>query len=169
MLDAQRETCPVVRDSDGTVTLLSHEDVRAAALDPGTFSSAVSAHRALPNSLDGAEHRAYRALIDAYLTDDEVAAQEPQCRDHAAAIIGALPRGTTVRTVLDIGTPYAVRAQSTWLGWPHDIEKELIAWVADNREATRSGERSRLAEVAQRFDAIITRLLDARRDGTRTT
>lgn len=167
LLDAQRETCPVVRDSDGTVTLLSHEDVRAAALDPGTFSSAVSAHRALPNSLDGAEHRAYRALIDAYLTDDEVAAQEPQCRDHAAAIIGALPRGTTVRTVLDIGTPYAVRAQSTWLGWPHDIEKELIAWVADNREATRSGERSRLAEVAQRFDAIITRLLDARRDGTR--
>lgn len=68
-------------------------------------SCAVSAHRALPNSLDGAEHRAYRALID--------------------------------------------------------------AWVADNREATRSGERSRLTEVAQRFDAIITRLLDARRDGTR--
>lgn len=165
LLDAQRQACPVSRAPDGSVTLLAHADVRAAALNPAAFSSAVSAHRALPNSLDGDEHRAYRTLIDAYLTDEVVAAQEPQCREHAAAIVGALPRGVTVRTVLDIGTPFAVRGQSTWLGWPPDIEDELVAWVADNREATRSGERSRMAEVAERFDAIITRLLDARRDG----
>ncbi|MCW5951207.1 MAG: cytochrome P450 [Propionibacteriaceae bacterium] len=165
MLDAQRQTCPVARAPDGTVTLLSHADVRAAALDPETFSSAVSAHRALPNSLDGEEHRAYRRLIDAYLTEEEVAAQEPQCRQHAAAIVAALPRGVTVRTVLDIGTPFAVRAQSSWLGWPSAIEQELVDWVADNREATRSGDRGRMAEVAEGFDAIITRLLDARRSG----
>ncbi|MGC3955100.1 MAG: cytochrome P450 [Propionicimonas sp.] len=166
LLDAQRQSCPVVRAADGTVTLLAHADVRAAALDPETFSSAVSAHRALPNSLDGAEHQAYRKLIDAYLTGPEVAAQEPQCRAHAAAIVGALPRGVTVRTVLDIGTPYAVRTQSSWLGWPAGIEPELVDWVADNREASRSGDRQRLAEVAERFDAIISRLLDARRDGS---
>lgn len=166
MLDAQRQTCPVARAPDGAVTLLAHADVRAAALDPETFSSAVSAHRALPNSLDGEEHRAYRRLIDAYLTEAEVAAQEPQCRAHAAAIVAALPRGATVRTVLDIGTPFAVRVQSTWLGWPSEIEQELVDWVADNREATRSGERARMAEVAERFDAIISRLLDARRDGS---
>ena len=166
MLDAQRQTCPVVREGDGSVTLLAHFDVRAAALDAETFSSAVSAHRALPNSLDGAEHRAYRRLIDAYLTDAEVAAQEPQCREHAAAIVDALPRGVTVRTVLDIGTPYAVRVQSTWLGWPTEIERELVDWVAANREATRSGERARMAQVAEDFDAVISRLLDARRDGS---
>lgn len=165
-LDAQREMCPVVRAADGTVTLLAHSDVRAAALDPDTFSSAVSRHLAIPNSLDGAEHRAFRTLIEAYLTTEEVAAQEPQCREHAAAIVGALPRSTTVRTVLDIGTPYAVRTQSTWLGWPSDIEDELVTWVAENREATRSGDRSRMADVADRFDAIITRLLEDRRDGT---
>lgn len=165
MLDAQRQTCPVVRAPDGSVTLLAHADVRAAALDAETFSSAVSAHRALPNSLDGEEHRAYRRLIDAYLTPEEVAAQEGQCREHAAAIIGALPRGATVRTVLDIGTPFAVRTQSTWLGWPDEIEQELVDWVAENREASRSGDRGRLAEVAESFDAIITRLLDARRAG----
>lgn len=165
ILDAQRQTCPVVRDPDGSITLLAHADVRAAALDADTFSSAVSAHRALPNSLDGEEHRAYRRLIDAYLTDEDVAAQEPQCRSHAAAIIEATPRGETVRTVLDIGTPYAVRTQSTWLGWPSEIEQELVDWVADNREATRSGDRDRMAQVAASFDAIITRLLDARRGG----
>ncbi len=166
LLDAQRDACPVIRTPDGTVTLLAHADVRAAALDAETFSSAVSAHRALPNSLDGEEHRAYRRLIDAYLTDDAVAAQEPQCREHARAIVAALPRGVTTRTVLDIGTPFAVRAQSTWLGWPSDIEDELVAWVADNIEASRSGDRSRMADVAERFDAIIGRLLDTRRDGS---
>ena len=165
MLDSQRESCPVHRADDGTVTLLAHADVRAAALDPGTFSSAVSAHRALPNSLDGAEHRAYRALIDAYMTPEEVASQEAQCREHAYEIVAALPRGATVRTVLDIGTPFAVRTQSTWLGWPSKIEGELVAWMAENREASRSGDRTRLAEVAESFDAIIMRLLKARRDG----
>ncbi|SHJ43085.1 Cytochrome P450 [Tessaracoccus bendigoensis DSM 12906] len=166
MLDAQRETCPVVRGADGSVALLGHADVRAAALDAELFSSAVSAHRALPNSLDGEEHRAYRRLIDAYLTAEEVEAQEPQCRAHAAAIVDALPRGATVRTVLDIGTPYAVRVQATWLGWPSEIEQELVDWVAENREASRSGDRQRLAAVAESFDAIITRLLEARRDGS---
>lgn len=164
-LDAQRATCPVVHGEDGSVTLLAHADVRAAALDPVTFSSAVSAHRALPNSLDGDEHRAYRTLIDAYLTPQEVAAQEPQCRAHAAAIVAALPRGETVRTVLDIGTPYAVRAQSTWLGWPRAMEADLVDWVARNREASRVGDRAQLARVAQDFDALIVGLLDQRRDG----
>lgn len=165
-LDAQRVTCPVVRNADGSVTLLAHADVRRVAMDPQTFSSAVSTHRALPNSLDGQEHREYRTLIDAYLTAEEVASQEPQCRRHAFAIVHALPRGVTVRTVLDIGTPFAVRTQSTWLGWPVDIEGELVAWMAANREATRSGDRERMADVAERFDAIITRLLDSRRDGS---
>ncbi|MGE5307416.1 MAG: hypothetical protein ACM3KG_00185, partial [Hyphomicrobiales bacterium] len=80
MLDRQRSECPVTRAPDGSVTLLTHADVKAAALDPETFSSAVSAHRALPNSLDGAEHRVYRALVDSYMTADAVAAQEPQCQ-----------------------------------------------------------------------------------------
>lgn len=164
-LDAQRERCPVVRGEDGVITLLAHADVRAAALDHDSFSSAVSAHRALPNSLDGAEHRAYRSLIDAYFTDDEVAAQEEQCREHARAIVASLPRGVTVRTVLDIGTSYAVRVQSTWLGWPRQIEQELVDWVAANREATRSGQPELMADVAARFDTIITRLLDERRGG----
>jgi len=159
-LDAQRERCPVMHAPDGSITLLSHEDVCAAALDPETFSSAVSAHRAIPNSLDGEEHKKYRALIDKYLTEEEVLLQEPQCQKHASEIIASLPRETTVRTVLDIGTPFAVRTQSTWLSWPQEIEDVLVAWMADNREATRSGKREKMADVAERFDAIITSLIN---------
>lgn len=161
-LDAQRERCPVVCGTDGSVTLLAHADVRESALNPETFSSVVSAHRALPNSLDGDEHLAYRTFIDAYFTDAEVAAQEPQCQAHATAIIAALPRGITVPTVLGIGTPFAVRAQCSWLGWPASFEDELVEWMADNRAAGRSGSTSELAEIAARFDTIITRILVAR-------
>lgn len=163
MLDAQRERCPVAHHDDGTVTLLGHAEVRAAALDDATFSSAATNRRAIPNSLDGEEHGAYRALIDAYLTQDEVDAQEPQAQRHASAIIASLPRGTMVRTITDIGTPFAVRVQRTWLGWPESIDQPLVDWMARNRDASRSGDRAQLARVAEEFDELIMGLLDERR------
>jgi cytochrome P450 len=164
VLDARRAACPVDHDGAGTWTLLRHAHVVAAALDPETFSSAAGTHRAIPNSLDGAEHAAYRAVVDRYLTEAAVAEQEPQCRAHAAAIVEALPRGSTIGAITEIGIPYAVRTQMTWLGWPAEIEDQLVAWIADNQDATRSGDRTRTAEVAARFDAIVGSLVRARRE-----
>ena len=112
--DALRARCPVAHE-DGAWVVLRHAEVVAAATDPATFSSAVGTRRAIPNSLDGAEHAAYRAVVDRYLTTERVAREEPQCRAHAAAIIDALPRDTTVKTIGGIGVPYAVRSQSAWL------------------------------------------------------
>ncbi|HEY0952636.1 cytochrome P450 [Nocardioides sp.] len=160
--DALRARCPVVHE-DGAWVVLRHAEVVAAATDPDTFSSAASTRRAIPNSLDGAEHAAYRAVVDRYLTSERVAREEPQCRAHAAAIIDALPRDATVKTIGGIGVPYAVRSQSAWLGWPAALEDELVAWMQDNHAATRSGDRARTAEVADRFDRMIHDLLDQRR------
>lgn len=160
--DALRSRCPVARD-DGAWLVLGHAEVVAAATDSQTFSSRVTTRRAIPNSLDGADHAAYRAVVDRYLTDDRVAREEPQCRAHAAAIVDALPRGETVRTIAGIGVPYAVRSQSTWLGWPAELEDELVEWIRDNHAATGSGDRERTRETAERFDRIIGGLLDARR------
>jgi cytochrome P450 len=163
-LDARREACAVEHDGAGTWTLLRHAEVVAAARNPETFSSAAGSHRAIPNSLDGAEHAAYRAVVDRYLTESEVAAQEQQCQMHAAAIVDALPRGSTVDAIAQIGAPFAVRTQVTWLGWPPDIEDELVAWMADNYAATRSGDRARTAVVAARFDELVGRQVRARRE-----
>lgn len=160
--DALRATCPVAPE-DGSWVVLRHAEVVAAATDPATYSSAVSTRRAIPNSLDGAEHAAYRAVVDRYLTPERVAREEPRCRTHAAAIVDALPRDTTVKTIGGIGVPYAVRSQSTWLGWPPDLEDELVTWMQDNHAATRSGDRARTAEVAEHFDRMIHTLLQARR------
>lgn len=161
--DALRARCPVAHE-DGAWVVLRHAEVVAAATDPVRFSSDVTGRRTIPNSLDGAEHAAYRAVVDRYLTPERVAAQEPTCRAHAVAIIDALPRDATVKTIGGIGVPYAVRSQSSWLGWPRELETDLVAWMQDNHAATRSGDRARTTEVAERFDHIIRTLLDARRD-----
>jgi cytochrome P450 len=161
--DILRTRCPVAHE-DGHWVVLRHAEVVTAAQDPLTFSSKITPRRAIPNSLDGAEHAAYRAIVDRYLTPERVAREEDQCRTHAAGIIDALPRDTTVKTIASIGTPYAVRAQSTRLGWPQTLEDELVRWIADNHAATRSGDRTRTREVAERFDHMIGTLLEARRD-----
>lgn len=161
--DALRSRCPVAT-VDGSWVILRHAEVVATATDPRTFSSRVTTRRAIPNSLDGAEHAAYRAVVDRYLTDERVAREEPQCRAHAAAIVDELPRGVTVKTIASIGTPFAVRSQSTWLGWPRKLEERLVAWISDNHAATRSGNRDKMREVADQFDHMIRALLDARRD-----
>lgn len=160
--DALRARCPVTWKDDRWV-VLRHAEVMAAATDPDSFSSAVSSRRAIPNSLDGPEHASYRAVVDRYLTAERVARVEAQCRIHAATIVDDLPRGATVKTIASIGVPYAVRSQSTWLGWPPAIEDELVAWIRDNHAATRSGSRDRMKEVAERFDQVIRQLLDERR------
>ena len=58
--DALRTRCPVAYE-DGRWVVLRHAEVVSAAEDPGTFSSKVTPRRAIPNSLDGAEHAIYRA------------------------------------------------------------------------------------------------------------
>jgi cytochrome P450 len=123
----------------------------------------VTARRAIPNSLDGEEHAAFRAVIDRYLTPARVAILEPAAGAIAARIVGALPRGSTVKTITQIGMPFAVRVQSAWLGWSRELEPTLVAWVGENRLATRSGDRSRTAAVAEEFDQIVHALVEARR------
>lgn len=161
--DALRSKCPVAREGDRWV-VLRHAEVVAAATDPASFSSTVTSRRAIPNSLDGLEHAAYRSVVERYLTAARVAREESQCRRHAAAIVDALPRGVTVKTIASIGIPFAVRSQSTWLGWPSDLEEELVSWIRDNHAATHSGSREQMRDVAERFDRIIGELIDQRRD-----
>src|SRR5215831_4139182 len=145
-----RAACPLAKSPRG-VTLFRHADVVAAAANPVTFSSAVSAHRMVPNSLDQPEHTAFRAAIDPFFTPERMAGLEPRVRRIAHEIVGALPRSAIVDAVTEIGYPLAVSAQADWLGW-QGIEDQLLAWMAENHAATRSGDRSRMVAVAAAFD-----------------
>lgn len=161
--DAMRARCPVARDSTGAWTLFRHADVVAAALDPATFSSRVSRHLNVPNGMDGAEHARFRALIDPYLAPGPVARLEPRFRRLAADLVRSLPGDRAVEVVGELGARFAVRAQSAWLGWPAELEDALLRWMDDNLEATRSRRLTRTAAVAERFDAIVRSLIEARR------
>jgi cytochrome P450 len=155
--------CPVAHRGDGSRTLTRHADVRAAALDDVTFSNATSRFLKVPNGLDGAEHTAFRALVDRYFTSDRLTALEPTLAAIAREVVaeaGALP--ATIDAV-DLGARFAVRASCAWLGWPAALEPELLEWIDANRAATRSGELARTSQVADWFDSIVRRQVLARR------
>lgn len=162
--DELRPQHGVVRNVQGEWVLLSHDLVVQAALDHDRFSSAVSSDLHVPNGLDSAEHTAYREALDRFLTLKALAPFHDDFRRVAADLAASLPRGVTVDAVSEVGTRFAVRAQSTWLGWPADLEERLVAWVAENHAATRSGDRSWTRQVAEDFDALIRSVLEPRRE-----
>ena len=104
-----------------------------------------------------------RRLLDPFFAPARMSELEPVLRQVAADLLADVPRGKVVDAVDDIGAPFAVRGQSGWLGWPTELEAELLDWMADNHAASRSGELSRTAEVAERFDAIIRGIIAPRR------
>ncbi|WP_444663678.1 cytochrome P450 [Cellulomonas sp. CW35] len=160
--DALRAQCPVARGPDGAWTVFTHADVMRVALDHETFSNAVSRHLQVPNGVDGPAHTAYRAAVERFFTPERMRELEPVVGRVAQALVGGLVVPGAVDAVA-LGARFAVRAQSAWLGWPADLEEELLAWVRDNRDATRSRDPERTARVAARFDAIIRSLTDVRR------
>lgn len=137
------------------VRLTSHAEVVAAAHSPEVYSSATSRFLHVPNTMDGAEHAKFRALVDSYMTSEIVAELEPSFREIAEDLVRDLPVGTEFDAVTDFGAKFAVRAQCAWLGWPVELEDRLIAWMDSNVAAQRSGERECNAAVAQEFDEIV--------------
>ena len=153
------------RDSAGRPIISGHADVVMAAINPTLFSNAVSNHLQIPNGLDGIEHRAFRGIIDPFFTAKKLAPLASGLEELATELLnGLVQTQDSFDAVSDLGARYSVRAQSLWLGWSPAYEDELLQWVEDNRAATRSGDRSQTAEVAERFDQIINELLDERRD-----
>jgi len=114
--------------------------------------------------MDGDEHRAFRAVVDSYMTSDAVADAEPMLAEVAAKVVDALPRAETVDAVHDLGAVFAVRAQCRWLGWPAELESELLTWMDDHRDAVLRMDPARHVAVADAFDDIVRRQVDARRD-----
>ncbi|MFV0665135.1 cytochrome P450 [Denitromonas sp.] len=161
--DELRPRHPVVRNVAGEWVLLRHADVAAAALDHERFSSAVSRYLQVPNGLDGDAHSRYRELIERYLSRDALAPFVPVFERVAAQLVAALPKGTVLDAVSDIGAVFAVRAQCQWLGWPAELEPRLLAWMQENHAATRSGDRAWTSDVAEQFDEIVRSVIQPRR------
>ena len=145
-----------------SIRVVGHAEALAVVQDPETFSSQVSRFLQVPNGLDGEEHAQFRAALDPFFGPDRMAALEDSVRDVAREVVARLPRDEPVGVILQLGVGFAVDAMLAWLNWPASLRDELIEWVRENAEATRSGHLSRTAEVAQWFDDIIGRVIDPR-------
>ena len=150
-------------DNQGRPVIGRHSDVVTTANDPDTYSSSVSRYLQVPNGLDGYSHRAARDLLDPFFSPNRMAALEPVIEAVAEEVMSTVPCGVEVDAVGEIGARFAVQAQSRWLGWPAALEPVLLAWMDENHAAARLGDRTRMREVAESFDAIITQLVDGRR------
>ena len=166
--DEHRLEGPVARTEDGTWVVLGHPEAVAVAQDHDSFSSAVSRFLQVPNGMDGEEHAAVRAATDPYFSPEEMRKLEPVLREIAQELVDEViadvpAAGIEVDAVAELGAVFAVRGQTAWLGWPRELEPELLQWMVDNHEASRSGELTRTAEVAEHFDALIRSVVAPRR------
>jgi cytochrome P450 len=161
--DDRRARCPVAHDAAGW-TLYRHDDVRAAALDDVTFSNATSRFLKVPNGLDGAEHTAFRSLVDRYFTAERLTALQPTVDAVARRLVDDIGAAPVRVDAVELGARFAVRASCAWLGWPATIEPELLEWISANRAATRSADLDRTAAVAAWFDRIVRALVIERRE-----
>lgn len=161
--DELRPKHPVIRNVAGEWVLLRHADVVAAALDHERFSSRVSRYLQVPNGFDGEEHTRYREVIERHLSHDALEPFIPVFEGVAAQLMAELPRGSVLDAVSDIGAVFAVRAQCEWLGWPAELEPQLLEWMAENHAATRSGDHAWMVNVAEQFDKIILSVILPRR------
>jgi len=140
----------------------AHDVVTHVALDDATFSSATSRYMQIPNGLDGAEQDAFGALIDRYMTHERVDELRPMFTATATRVVSdAIDRGGVVDAV-GLGARFAVKASAAWLGWPQQVEAELLDWVRANWEASRSGKFSETAAVAAWYNTIIDGLITSR-------
>ena len=109
--------CPVAQAEHTAWSLFRHADVSRALLDPATYSSAVSAHLAVPSGIDTPEHTDYRLIIDRYFVPDRMAAVEPKLRAIAVELLSGLPAdGDPEHGPLSaLGPDRARRAPQVWL------------------------------------------------------
>lgn len=161
--DAMRERCPVARSAPAHWTVFGHADVRRVVCDHESFSNVVSTHVAVPNGMDPPEHTLYRDIVDRYFTPALVHAFESPCREIAAAGIRAAVAAGDVDLMTSLALPFAARVQCAYLGWPVDMHRDLIDWLARNRAATLARDRAALDAAAAHLTLMVRQLIDARR------
>ena len=167
--DGLRERCPLAHSDAQHWSVLRHAEVMQVLQDHATFSSAVSAHPAVPNGYDQPQHTAYRRALDPFFAPERMAHFEPTCRALAISTVQeALALGGKLEITQEFALPFAVRVQSAFLGWPTLLQDELLQWLQRSQAATRSGERAQTAAVAQEFEDLVERVREARRDAPPT-
>lgn len=163
--DDMRQRCPVAHSGYMGWSVFRHADVLAILNDPARFSNEVSNHLSVPNGMDPPRHTPFRQIIEPYFSDGAMQAFRPVLEQRVNALFDGLKGrlSATVEILDTLGRPFALQVQCAFMGWPDTLHRPLARWIHDNHEATLSGDRERMAEVALRFDTHIREQLQVRR------
>lgn len=160
--DDMRGRCPVAHSEFLGWSLFRHEDVTRALHDHETFSNAVSRHLNVPNGMDPPEHTPYRAIIEAYFTEERMTAFETACRDVAGKVVRDLSTRGEVEFIAEVALPFATQVQCAFLGWPASLHDRLAKWTRKNHAATLAQDREAMSEIAREFEDLIDHLIEER-------
>lgn len=161
--DRMRQTCPVAHSPSLEWSVFRHADISRILSDPHTFSSRVSRYPAVPNGMDPPEHTRYRRLLDPYFSAQRMAQLAPQCQSISQSLVKALPADDDVECMDRLATPYALRIQCAFLGWPDSMHAPLRDWITQRNAVMAEGDQQAQRDVAMAFDDVIRRILAERR------
>lgn len=153
-----------VRRIPAVAKITSHPEVRAAARDWATFSSAVQGdadvrdYRQLPLEVDPPAHAAYRTILEPILGRRAILAWEPQIRAIARGLVARLARQGHAEAVSELAVPMVATTIATVLGRPADAAA-LTAWGISSWEVLPDGSRS-----GARIDRYVASVLDDHAD-----
>lgn len=158
-----REKCPVAYSDFLKWSLFRHEDIMRVLNDHETFSSNVSSHVSVPNSMDPPEHTQFRKVIEPYFAPEAITTFEPVCRSLAQTLVAELTRGQAVEFISDFAMKYALSVQCAFLGWPVEMQEPLRLWMEKNHQATLAQNRTAMADIAREFAGFIRQIIETRR------
>ncbi|WP_404407635.1 cytochrome P450 [Pseudidiomarina marina] len=143
-----------------SAVLTRHHDVLAALHAPEQFSNKVSSHLNVPNGMDGAEHLAYRALIEPFFSDVVLTQFQPKLQVVIDELLVNLDAYDDVEVMATLGHPFALRVQCAFMGWPVALEQRLTEWIDAQNAATLAQDRPTLRRLADEFSDIVIEQFD---------
>ncbi len=161
--DNQRNRRPVNRDQHGHWHILGHAQVSQVLHEHAVFSSRVSQYVSVPNGMDPPEHTAYRDIIEPYFSPQQTAAFAPICQAIAEELTQTAFSTGSLELMSALATPFALRIQCAFMGWPESIQEPLSSWMQRSEQANRHRDRPLLSQLAAEFEEMIGALLQSRR------
>src|SRR5262245_18320279 len=161
-----RDAAPLHRcEERGLFVLSRHADVRAAVLDPATYSSAQGVipsgfvpEKPILISSDPPYHTRLRKAVQRALTPRRVAVLEPRIRAFARRLLDALPSGESVDLVAGYTQPLPMFVMSELLGVPMTDRPTFRRWaeaVVHNREGSSAAIEAAQRELYAYFGAVV--------------
>jgi len=134
-----RDNQPLYQDpNNGLWAVSRYEDVVFISMNTDIFCSGMGVVPLIPVgvwpdeamiNLDGQDHTIQRALVSKGFTPRRIAGMEGSIRQIAADLIDKVEEAGACDLVKDLATPLPMRVIGEMLGYPPEIDEEVLGWA----------------------------------------